>query len=217
MAMSRQTFWRFLIAGAIVAVIMLAQPMNDHVPPSDRIIIQYDSLLVQLPPDARSASREGERVRNALARLRPRAPYIVIDTHANKVSLRTADTVMLLADCSTGTGGELVDSLTGRRWVFDTPRGVFTVTSKLVEPWWRKPDWAFVEEGQSVPRNEDERMDSEMLGKYALGFGDGYFIHGTSYQRLLGISVTHGCVRVGDEDLEKLYERVRIGTRIYIF
>ncbi len=56
-----------------------------------------------------------------------------------------------------------------------------------------------------------------MMGAYAIGFGDGYFIHGTIYERLLGISVTHGCVRVGADDLKNIYDRVKIGTPIYIF
>jgi L,D-transpeptidase ErfK/SrfK len=215
--MSRQTVWTILVAVALLGLLVLVVPTERTIPPGVWSSIPYDSLAVRLPADARAAHKELERVRRAMAKLRPRAPYIVIDTHANTLSLRTADTVLLVADCSTGTGGELVDSLTGRHWVFDTPRGAFTVTSKLVEPWWRKPDWAFIEEGESVPRSENDRMDSEMLGKYAIGFGDGYFIHGTIYQRLLGISVTHGCVRLGDESLKKLYERVRIGTRIYIF
>jgi L,D-transpeptidase YbiS len=56
-----------------------------------------------------------------------------------------------------------------------------------------------------------------MLGDYALGFGDGYFIHGTLYTRLLGKNITHGCVRVGDQDLKILYQAATLGTRVLIF
>ncbi|MBU1983139.1 L,D-transpeptidase, partial [bacterium] len=146
-----------------------------------------------------------------------RKTYIVIDTHANFLELRTADSVLFRAPCSTGSGGELVDSTTGRHWEFRTPHGVFQVQNKLVQPWWRKPDWAFVEEGEPIPKNPADRFDSDVLGDYALGFGDGYFIHGTLYTRLIGINVTHGCVRLADEDLKWLYERAPVGTPIYIF
>lgn len=152
-----------------------------------------------------------------LGRMKPKQPYIVIDRYANRLYLRTEDKIIQEMICSVGSGGELVDSLSGRRWQFTTPSGVFKVGSKLVDPWWRKPDWAFIEENESIPKNERDRYDSEMMGEYALGFGDGYFIHGTIYERLLGVSVTHGCVRVGAEDLRKLYERVSIGTPIYIY
>jgi L,D-transpeptidase YbiS len=176
-----------------------------------------DSSLIQLPQDEKLAKRVLEKARGSLARLKPSRPYIVIDTHANLIFLRTEDSILFKAICSTGSGGELVDSLTGRRWVFNTPRGVFKVTSKLVDPWWRKPDWAFIEENESIPQDPTQRMDPEMLGGYALGFGDDYYIHGTIYERLLGVNVTHGCVRVGSDDLKKLYDLVSIGTLIYIF
>jgi L,D-transpeptidase YbiS len=42
-------------------------------------------------------------------------------------------------------------------------------------------------------------------------------IHGTLYERLLGRSVTHGCIRLGKEDLRKVFGAVPIGTPIYIY
>lgn len=169
------------------------------------------------PSDERALTREIGQMRRSLARLRPDRPYIVINTHDNSICLRTEDSVLLTAQCSTGSGTFLQDSLTGRIWKFTTPHGIFRVTSKLEQPWWRKPDWAYVEENEPLPENDQERLDPTMLGEYALGFGDGYFIHGTLYERLLGINVTHGCVRVGADDLKTLFARVRIGDRIYVF
>jgi len=177
----------------------------------------YSFKLETLPSQPKAAQKAIADTRLALSRIRPAGLYIVIDTHANKLSLRKDDRILLQSDCSTGSGGELIDSTTGRRWVFNTPRGVFKVNSKLAQPWWRKPDWAFIEENEEIPKNENERYDPEMLGDYALGFGDGYFIHGTIYERLLGVSVTHGCVRLGSEDLKKVYDKVSIGTPVYIF
>jgi hypothetical protein len=167
--------------------------------------------------DAQTARREIARIERELQKSAPTEPYIVVDTHANILQLRTRREVSLEMSCSTGSGGILEDGSTGRKWTFSTPRGVFRVESKLVEPWWRKPDWAFIEEGRDVPADPAQRLDPEMLGEYAIGFGNDYYIHGTIYERLLGVSVTHGCVRVGSEDLKKIYERVRIGTPVYIF
>jgi L,D-transpeptidase YbiS len=176
-----------------------------------------DTSLAQLPSDQKTAKKELDKARKELDRLKPRGKYIVIDTHANKIALRTEDSVFLEATCSTGSGSELTDSLTGRKWIFNTPLGVFKVKNKLTEPWWRKPDWAFIEENESIPKNEGDRLDPNVMGEYALGFGDGFFIHGTIYERLLGINVTHGCVRVGTDDLKKIYNQAPIGTPIYIF
>lgn len=176
-----------------------------------------DSTLTHLPNDSKLAQRELVKARKALKKVIPAGQYIVIDTHANKFSLRTADSTLFKATCSTGSGGELIDSLTGQKWIFNTPRGVFKVNSKIKQPWWRKPDWAFIEEGEQPPKSESERLDPEMLGDFALGFGNGYFIHGTVYERLLGVSVTHGCVRLGSEDLKLVYDRINTGTPVYIF
>jgi hypothetical protein len=173
--------------------------------------------LASLPNDPKAAQKELRNVKKSLDKLRPSAAYVVIDTHASKIYLRTRDSIILKADCSTGTGGELIDSVTHRKWVFDTPRGVFKVNSKIKQPWWRKPDWAFIEDGEKIPKDERERLDPAMMGDYAIGFGDGYFIHGTIYERLLGVNVTHGCVRVGAGDLDKLFAKIQNGTPIYIF
>lgn len=145
------------------------------------------------------------------------APYIVIDTHTNRLYWRTRDSVLYQMLCSTGTGAELDDPESERSWRFDTPRGMFTVDAMAPDPLWRKPDWAFIEEGEPVPGRASERIDPDALGDYSIGFGDGYFIHGTLYERLIGVAVTHGCVRLPADDLETLYRRVEIGTKVVIF
>ncbi len=164
--------------------------------------------------DNRSLER---RFESRIAAFKPRGEYIAIDTAENKLSIRMGDRIILEAVVSCGSGEILQDFGGARRWVFDTPRGVYEVQSKLVNPTWIKPDWAFIEEGEKPPSNFKERVDNDSLGSYALGFGDGYFIHGTLYTRLLGRNVTHGCVRVGDKDLKAVFDRARIGTKVYIF
>ena len=48
-----------------------------------------------------------------------------------------------------------------------------------------------------IPKNPADRLEYGSLGEYALYFGNGYMIHGTLYERLLGRPVSHGCIRVG--------------------
>ena len=50
-----------------------------------------------------------------------------------------------------------------------------------------------------------------------MDLGDSYMIHGTIYKRFLGMPVTHGCVRLNDEDLEVVYNTVSVGSKVYIF
>jgi len=149
--------------------------------------------------------------------LRPKGVHIVVDTAGNTLLIKNGDKVVRKALVSSGSGNILADPSGERTWVFDTPRGQFTIKSKAKNPNWIKPDWAFIEEEQPIPKNYKDRAEPGVLGDYALGFGNGYFLHGTLYTRLLGRNVTHGCVRIGDADLKALYETVPLGARIYLF
>ena len=55
------------------------------------------------------------------------------------------------------------------------------------------------------------------LGHFRLDLGEGYLLHGTPYAKSIGAAVTHGCVRLRDEDIEWLYENVPVGTKVYIY
>jgi len=214
----KRWIWLMVAAlGAAAGVLIFRLASGPDRVPVEEIEFLKPAFEAALPAETGQAQGALQKARADLAKHKPAKPYIVIDTHANLIYLRTEDEILFKAVCSTGSGGELVDSTGDRKWVFNTPRGVFKVNSKLVDPWWRKPDWAFIEENETIPEDERERYDDEMLGEYAMGFGNGYFIHGTIYQRLLGVSVTHGCVRVGDEDLKKLYEMANMGTPVYVF
>jgi len=165
----------------------------------------------------RDLARRRRTLETRLARARPKGEYIVVDRTHNKLSLKRGEDTVLLAACSAGSGAVLSESDGTRQWTFSTPRGRFQVLSKLRSPVWKKPDWAFIEEGQPIPKDPGERFEYGVLGEYALYFGNGYMIHGTLYERLLGRSVSHGCVRLGRDDLRKLYAATRPGTPIYIF
>ncbi|HEY7113690.1 MAG TPA: L,D-transpeptidase [Thermoanaerobaculia bacterium] len=78
----------------------------------------------------------------------------------------------------------------------------------------------FLRAGKSLvvpPLGTRQRRLEKTLGKYRLNLGDGYAIHGTQATGQLGRSVSHGCVRVGDEDLEKLYALAKVGDEVIIY
>lgn len=156
-------------------------------------------------------------LRARLAALAPEGVYAVVDTAGNTLTLRQGERALRTAIVSAGSGSVLRDPAGKRVWVFDTPRGIRSVRSKLTNPVWVKPDWTFIEEGEPIPTRYAERLDPGALGAYALGLGDGYFIHGTLYARLLGRNVTHGCVRVGDRDLKAIFYALSVGSRVILF
>ena len=157
-------------------------------------------------------------LKQKLNQLAPTGQYIVVDTARNRLYVKRGKDTLLTAVASTGSGTILdKPDQPGSQWVFDTPRGGFAIQSRLTNPVWVKPDWAFLEEGMSVPSNPAERVEPGILGDYALGFGKGYFIHGTLYPRLLGKNVTHGCIRLSDDDLKTVYKLAKVGTPLMIF
>jgi len=206
---------RALFPGVIGLVILLTLAQSSGIPLSDASIVSPKPAdpvaLRQLQSRYHSLSKQ-------LAQLMPAQPYILVDTARNHLYIRYRDRVMLDALASTGSGTILdKPGETQGQWIFDTPRGEFFVQSKLTNPVWVKPDWAFIEEGLAVPKNQEDRIEPGVLGEYALGFGKGYFIHGTLYTRLLGKNVTHGCIRLNDDDLKSVYRLAKVGTPILIF
>jgi L,D-transpeptidase YbiS len=156
-------------------------------------------------------------LKKKISNLSPKGTYLVIDTAKNRIYVKKGDQTLKEIVVSTGSGSILKDPKGNRQWVFDTPRGERTVRLKKTNPVWTKPDWAFIEEGEDIPKNFKDRIETGILGDYAFELGDAYMIHGTLYTRLLGRNVTHGCVRVGDKDLKELYETIPIGTKVLIF
>lgn len=167
--------------------------------------------------DASTLKAQNAKLQTRLRALGPKGVYIVVDTGGNRLYVKNANEITRECLISSGSGNVLEDTSAGRKWVFDTPRGEFSVKSKALAPAWIKPDWAFVEEGEKAPKKYSDRVERGVLGDYALGFGNGYFIHGTLYTRMLGRNVTHGCIRMGDDDLAAVFKVAPMGTKLFIF
>ena len=67
------------------------------------------------------------------------------------------------------------------------------------------------------PFGTNQRKYRGVLGTHRLNIGDGYALHGTNKPETVGRSVSHGCVRLRNEDIAKLYEMVPIGTPVFIY
>ena len=67
------------------------------------------------------------------------------------------------------------------------------------------------------PYGTTARRYMGVMGTRRLELGDGYGIHGTDHPETIGQSVSHGCVRMRNEDIERLYPMVGIGTPVYIY
>jgi hypothetical protein len=67
------------------------------------------------------------------------------------------------------------------------------------------------------PYGTTQRRYLGVLGTRRLLIGDGYGIHGTDHPETIGRAVSHGCVRLRNEDIEKLYDMVPVGTPVFIY
>jgi len=187
--------------------LMFLESFFGFLPATDRHIRTQKAIL-----------EEVQSLRSKISNKLKGSLHVLVDTKANKLYLKEGMTLLWEADCSAGRGGMLTDKKTGRRWEFVTPKGKFKVLSKLENPIWIKPDWAFVETGEIPPPPGDPlRNVTGELGAYVLNLGDGYLIHGTKNEEALGRPVSHGCVRLGAESLKQLYEKVPNGTEVYIY
>lgn len=224
----------FLISIAIIlAGIIFSSAMVVFVVPA----IQESTIV--LPTIKKAHNTEGQasidkdelekqimQLQSKLDKYTPTDAYIIVNTSDNHFYLYKGKELLRQGLCSTGKNERLINpGKKGKKeYVFYTPQGVMKVIGKQKNPVWAKPDWAFIEEGLPIPPpGHASRFESGTLGAFKLnladynGKSDGYMIHGTIYKRFMGQNVTHGCIRLGDEDLEEVYKTLGIGSKVYIY
>jgi len=105
------------------------------------------------------------------------------------------------------------------RMDWNTPLGKTSVVAKQKDPAWYPPASIKAEhaaQGDILPDVVPGGPDNP-LGRYALRLGiPGYLIHSTNKPYGIGMRVTHGCVRLYPEDIERLFPQVPVGTPVYI-
>jgi lipoprotein-anchoring transpeptidase ErfK/SrfK len=95
----------------------------------------------------------------------------------------------------------------------ETPAGTYDINDKQINPTWHVPNdaWAGDLAGQSIPPGPGNPLVARWMG-----FFDGAGIHGTDEPDSIGSAASHGCVRMRPEDVIDLYDRVPLGTPLYI-
>ncbi len=105
------------------------------------------------------------------------------------------------------------------RMDWETPLGKTKIIAMAKNPTWYVPQSVLDEhaaEGDPLPRIVPPGPDNP-LGTRALRLGlPGYLIHGTNRPAGVGMRVSHGCVRMFPEDIEFLFERIRVDTTVRI-
>lgn len=96
----------------------------------------------------------------------------------------------------------------------ETPAGLYRINSKQINPAWSVPnsDWAGDLAGKVIPGGAP---NNPLVARW-LGIYDGVGIHGTSATGSIGSAASHGCIRMIPAQVIELYDRVEIGTPVYI-
>jgi lipoprotein-anchoring transpeptidase ErfK/SrfK len=96
---------------------------------------------------------------------------------------------------------------------YDTPTGLYDIQTKEVNPTWHVPDsdWAGSLAGTDVPPGPGNPLVARWMGIY-----NGAGFHGTHEVGSLGSAASHGCIRMAVSDVIDLFDRVEVGTPVYV-
>jgi hypothetical protein len=95
---------------------------------------------------------------------------------------------------------------------YPTPLGRWTIVVKWRNPWWYPPKSPWAKGAKPIPPGPGNPLGTRWMGLSASGVG----IHGTPDDTSIGYSASHGCIRMHIPDAEWLFNRVRIGTTVFI-
>jgi lipoprotein-anchoring transpeptidase ErfK/SrfK len=100
---------------------------------------------------------------------------------------------------------------------YPTPTGNFQIAEMVVDP-----DWVLFDfknpAGKSlrrIPPGANNPMGKRWIG-FASAHGWGIGFHGTPKPDVLGQAVSHGCVRMHNDDIVKMFDKVAIGTKVVV-
>jgi lipoprotein-anchoring transpeptidase ErfK/SrfK len=96
---------------------------------------------------------------------------------------------------------------------YPTPDGRFAIQNKQVDPVWNVPnrEWAGELAGRSIPPGPQNPLKARWMGIY-----NGAGFHGTADIGSIGSAASHGCVRMLIPDIVELYDRVEVGTPVFV-
>jgi lipoprotein-anchoring transpeptidase ErfK/SrfK len=206
-------FIEFLVRGGNVSgsqavpVRRMATPMAQYARPADELSME--------PPVQRMAALPQEPFRQVEQALDPKYLPQVVDYagphRAGTIVIDTPNKFLYLVE---GNGKARRYGIGVGRPGFEWA-GAKTITRKAEWPDWRPPP-QMLQRRPDLPRYMPGGPENPM-GARGLYLGSSlYRIHGTNEPHTIGQAVSSGCIRMRNEDVTDLYERVRVGTRVIV-
>jgi lipoprotein-anchoring transpeptidase ErfK/SrfK len=95
---------------------------------------------------------------------------------------------------------------------YPTPTGHFSIVTMQRHPWWYPPDSDWAKGERPIPPGPGNPLGTRWMGLSAPGVG----MHGTPDAASIGYSASHGCIRMRIPEAEWLFNRVGVGTPVFI-
>jgi lipoprotein-anchoring transpeptidase ErfK/SrfK len=89
--------------------------------------------------------------------------------------------------------------------VSPSPTGEFEIVNRVAAP-------AYYHDGVVMPASENSPVGTRWIGLNLKGYG----IHGTNAPQSIGQAASHGCIRLKNRDVERLYAMLRVGDVVEI-
>jgi L,D-transpeptidase ErfK/SrfK len=121
---------------------------------------------------------------------------------------------MRLYDFSVDPGPEILAAAVGDA-EDPTPVGDFRIGTKRINPAWNVP-LSIRAEKPELPPVVPPGPENPLGGRWMTIGATSYGIHGTNIRWSIGRMATHGCVRLYEDDVTRVFERVPIGTRVQL-
>lgn len=142
-----------------------------------------------------SASESGGKLRAGFVAVRS---SILVDLSDRTASVYRAGELVARYPIAVGQDG------------WETPAGTFEVVQMMKQPIWRHPITKEI-----VPPGKKNPLGSRWIGfwvdgEHQIGF------HGTNEPNLIGAAVSHGCIRMHNADIEKMYDLVEVGSPVWV-
>lgn len=127
----------------------------------------------------------------------PGDPLLIVNKKTNEMAFVEDNRVQTVVSIGTGKTKKL------------TPEGMFTITVKAKDPYYRK---------KNIPGGSPANpLGARWIGFDAKGTdGRSYGIHGTNQPETIGRYVSKGCIRTQNEVIKSLYPLIPLGTKVLV-
>ncbi len=199
MVFSRFNLVIFLSLGTVIIFNLIQQQANGLTPLKNQSGVSTKSTdLIEPQPQIKPKSIITKKALNELYIKPNEKIHLVIKLNDRRVYVYQDDKLKTSYPIAIGREG------------WETPTGTHKVIQKIPNPSWKHP---FT--GEIIPPGPENPLGERWIGFWTDGTNYIGF-HGTPNEETVGQAASHGCVRMLNQDVLALFEKVGIGTTVVV-